>query len=213
MASGWKPGGPTGGSRREGGRAGEPLRPDKMSTAGTADAIARAKAGDVEAWGEVYRMHAASIFRFCRRTLPAREDAEDATSEIFIKVKEKLGQYDASRPFPAWLYKVAANHCWDTLRRRRMRQDLESAEAEGLHLEHPDAGQLEQLISKRTSQQVRAALEKLPPRARMALTMRYYAEMEYEEIAEAMGLRKGFVGVVLLRARHQLREALERGSG
>ena len=91
-----------------------------------ADAIARARAGDAEAWGDLYRQYAAAIFRFCRRALPTHEDAEDATVEIFMKLREKLGQYDPERPFSSWLYKVAANHCWDMLRRRHTRQDLET---------------------------------------------------------------------------------------
>jgi len=177
------------------------------------DTVAQARAGNPEAWGELYREHAARIFRFCRRALPSREDAEDATAEIFMKLREKLGQYDASRPFNAWLYKVAANHCWDLLRRRRIRQDLETGEIDSLPLEHPDANQLEQLIERRTSDEVRAALNTLPSRARMALVLRYYADMSYDEIAEALGVRRAFVGVVLLRARHHLRDALAQKTG
>jgi RNA polymerase sigma-70 factor (ECF subfamily) len=75
-------------------------------------------------------------------------------------------------------------------------------------LEHPDPGQLEQLIDKHTSQEVRRALDHLPTRSRMALVLRYYADMSYDEIAETLGVRRTFVGVVLLRARHQLREIL-----
>jgi len=48
----------------------------------------------------------------------------------------------------------------------------------------------------------------LPARSRMALVLRYYSDMSYDEIAESLGVRRNFVGVVLLRARHQLREAL-----
>ncbi len=133
--------------------------------------------------------------------------------EIFLKLREKLGQYDSGRPFTAWLYKVAANHCWDTLRRRRVRQDLETGELDSLPLEHPDPNQLQQLVEQRTGQELRAALARMPARARMALVLRYYADMSYEEIAEALGVRRAFVGVVLLRARHQLREALgQRGA-
>jgi RNA polymerase sigma-70 factor (ECF subfamily) len=188
-------------------------RPEGMSAAEISDAISRARSGNSDAWGELYRRYAAAIFRFCRRALPSREDAEDATAEIFIKVQEKLDQYDPSRPFSAWLYKVATNHCWDILRRRRVRQDLETADVEDLPLEHPDPGQLERLVEERTSQQVRRALASLPARARMALVLRYYADMSYDEIAEALGVRRAFVGVVLLRARHQLREALgQRGA-
>jgi RNA polymerase sigma-70 factor (ECF subfamily) len=58
---------------------------------------------------------------------------------------------------------------------------------------------------------VRKALATLPARARMALVLRYYAEMSYEEIAEALGVRQAFVGVLLLRARHQLRDAMSAG--
>jgi RNA polymerase sigma-70 factor (ECF subfamily) len=177
------------------------------------DTVAQARAGSSEAWGELYREYAAKIFRFCRRALPSREDAEDATIEIFMKVREKLDQYDPERSFSAWLYKVAANHCWDLLRRRRVRQDLETGEIESLPLEHPDPNQLEQLIEQRTSEEVRGALETLPARARLALVLRYYAEMSYDEIAEALGVRRAFVGVVLLRARHHLREALTHRSG
>jgi RNA polymerase sigma factor (sigma-70 family) len=49
---------------------------------------------------------------------------------------------------------------------------------------------------------------RLPDRARMALVLRYYADMSYEEIADTLGVRRAFVGVLLLRARHQLRDQL-----
>jgi RNA polymerase sigma-70 factor (ECF subfamily) len=187
----------------------EARRQPVATTAGDiAEAVNRARGGSSEAWGELYRQFAPAIFRFCRRALPTREDAEDATTEIFMKLRDKIGQYDSSRPFSAWLYKVAANHCWDMLRRRRVRQDLETGEVEDLPLEHPDPGQLEKLIEERTGDEVRAALATLPARSRMALVLRYYSDMSYDEIADSLGVRRTFVGVVLLRARHQLREAL-----
>ena len=176
----------------------------------TTEAVARARAGDAEAWGEIYREMGPAIFRFCRRALPTREDAEDATMEIFSKLWEgKLSQYDESRSFSAWLYRVAANHCWDILRRRKIRQDKETEDVENVPLEHPDPNQLDKLIEQKTSEEVRHALHKLGARARMALVLRYYSDMSYDEIADALGVRRAFVGVVLLRARHELRQALE----
>jgi RNA polymerase sigma-70 factor (ECF subfamily) len=175
-------------------------------TAESTEAIARAKAGDKEAWGELYRDYAPAIFRFCRRALPTREDAEDATMEVFKKVWDNLHQYDSTRPFTSWLYKVAANHCWDVLRRRKIRQDKETEDLENVPLEHPDADQLEQLIEKQTSEEVRKALDKLPPRARMALVLRYYSDMSYDEIADELGVRRAFVGVVLLRWPWEVRD-------
>src|SRR6202795_2097239 len=127
-------------------------RPERMSAPGTTEpteAIARARTGDAEAWGELYREYAPAIFRFCSGAVPS--------------------------------------------------------------LEHPDPSQLEQLIEQRSSEEVRRALDKLGGRARMALVMRYYSDMSYDEIADALGVRRAFVGVVLLRARHELRNALGRG--
>src|SRR5438046_209973 len=143
-------------------------KPGRMNAAETRESGAigaRARAGDAEAWGDLYREYAPAIFRFCRRALPTREDAEDATMEIFMKIRDKLDQYDATRPFSSWLYKVAANHCWDVLRRRKIRQDKETEDLETLPLEHPDPNQLDQLIEKRTSEEVRKALDKLGSRA------------------------------------------------
>ena len=193
----------------------EPLRPGRMSAPGKTeptDLIARARAGDTQAWGDLYREFAPAIFRFCRRAMPTREDAEDATMEIFMKLRDKLVQYDQSRSFAAWLYRVAANHCWDMLRRRKARHDKDTQDIEDLPLEAPEPNQLEKLIEERTSEEVRKALDKLGARARMALVMRYYSDMSYDEIADALGVRRPFVGVVLLRARHELRQALGENS-
>ena len=170
--------------------------------------IVRARAGDTLAWGDLYREYAPAIFRFCRRAMPTKEDAEDATMEIFMKLREKLSQYDPSRSFSAWLYKVAANHCWDMLRRRKARHDKDTEDVDQLPLEAPEPNQLERLIEDRTGEEVRKALGRLGYRARMALVMRYYSDMSYDEIADALGVRRPFVGVVLLRARHELRQAL-----
>jgi DNA-directed RNA polymerase specialized sigma24 family protein len=60
-------------------------RAERMSAPGKIEptqAIARARAGDADAWGELYREYAPAIFRFCRRALPTREDAEDATMDV-----------------------------------------------------------------------------------------------------------------------------------
>jgi RNA polymerase sigma-70 factor (ECF subfamily) len=193
----------------------EPLKPGRMSAPGKTeptDLVVRARTGDADAWGDLYREYAPAIFRFCRRAMPTHEDAEDATMEIFMKLRDKLSQFDHTRSFSAWLYKVAANHCWDMLRRRKGRQNKETEDVDNLPLEHPDPNQLERLIEERSNEEVRKALGKLGVRARMALVMRYYSDMSYDEIADALGVRRAFVGVVLLRARHELRQALGENS-
>src|SRR3981189_4018383 len=102
-------------------------RSDRMSAPGKPEptgVISRARTGDADAWGELYREYAPAIFRFCRRALPTREDAEDATMDIFAKLMRdnKLQQYDQSRSFPALLDEVGGKQCWDKLRRRKALQ-------------------------------------------------------------------------------------------
>src|ERR1700730_11903989 len=80
----------------------------EMTEAELAHVLTQVRAGNSDAWGELYRRYAPAIFRFCRRALPTREDAEDATAEVFVKVRQKLSTYDSSRPFTAWLYRLRA---------------------------------------------------------------------------------------------------------
>lgn len=188
-------------------------RPDMKSSMDIAHTLAQARAGNSDAWGELYEQYAPAIYRFCRHALLHHEDAEDATAEIFLKLRHKLDQYDPQRPFSPWLYRIAANHCWDMMRRRG-RQAQGDDEEILLQLKQPDASQLDQLIQQQTSSRVRSALSELPARARMALVLRYYSDFSYDEIAASLQLPRQYVGVILLRARHQLREFIEQeGAG
>src|ERR1700722_3968347 len=98
----------------------------EMSAAELAEVLSNVRAGNSDAWGELYRRYAPAIFRFCRRVLPTREDAAARSAQMFGQVREKLGTYDSSRPFTARLYKVASNHCWHMLRGRRIGQAPET---------------------------------------------------------------------------------------
>jgi RNA polymerase sigma-70 factor (ECF subfamily) len=177
-----------------------------MSQADLITRIARVQAGEADAWGELYQDLAPTVFRLCRRALKTREDAEDATTEIFLKVRVKLGQYDRHRPFRPWLFKLAANHCWDELRRRQRRREV--GDIDSLGAESPEPGPLARLLAEQRRQDVRGALAKLDDRDRLALVMRYYAELSYDEIAEVLGVTSTLVGVLLLRARRRLRHML-----
>ena len=170
--------------------------------------VARARKGDSEAWGEVYKTLAPLVFRLCRRILPTKEDAEDATAEIFLKAQIHLDQYDAGRPFRTWLYRVAANHCWDELRKRRGRMETDTVEPAGEAVESDAPDPQEKLLADETSQGIRASVAKLGDRDRLVVTLRYFAELSYQEIAEVLGVTSTSVGVSLLRARRKLRRPL-----
>src|SRR6201993_2978989 len=81
--------------------------------------IERAQGHDAEALGEIYRRYVRRVFGLCRYMLDSRERAEDATSEVFLKLQRSIASYDGSIPFPKWLLRVAGNQCIDALRRQR----------------------------------------------------------------------------------------------
>src|ERR1700692_4999021 len=84
----------------------------------------RARGHDVEALGEIYRRYVRRVFGLCRYMLNSREGAEDATSEVFLKLQRSINSYNGSIPFPRWLLRVAGNQCIDVLRRRRRGQQV-----------------------------------------------------------------------------------------
>jgi RNA polymerase sigma-70 factor (ECF subfamily) len=176
------------------------------------EVLGRARKGDPEAWGRVYRDFAPVVRRLCGRALPTREDAEDATTEVFLKVRMKLDRYDGDRPFGPWLLRVAANHCWDRLR-RRSRERWHDDEAAVDRASAAGSDPLERLVRERARREVRAALARLPDRMRMALVLRYFLDQSYDEIGKTFGLDAGAAGVLLLRARRRLRELLEPREG
>src|SRR5277367_3781303 len=81
--------------------------------------IQRAQADDADALGEIYRLYVRRVFGLCRYMLESRESAEDATSEVFLKLQRSIESYDGSIPFLRWLLRVAGNQCIDALRRRQ----------------------------------------------------------------------------------------------
>lgn len=179
-----------------------------MNQASLAQLVEQARKGHRDAWGEIYQELAPVVYRLCRRVLPTREDAEDATMDIFLKAQLRLDQYDVERPFQPWLYRITANHCWDVLRKRRGKREMETSVMDGAGLETAEPDPQELLLAKQTHLEVREALARLGDRARLVMALRYFADLSYEEIAEVLGANSSFVGVVLLRARRQMRRLL-----
>lgn len=179
-----------------------------QATATLARSVELARHGDRDAWGAVYRELGPRVYRLCRRVLPTPEDAEDATMDVFLKAQVRLDQYDPGRPFEPWVYRIAANHCWDLLRKRHASPERAGAEWTETDIGAPGPDPQEQLLAGETRQEIRDVVAKLEDRARLAIALRYFAELSYEEIAEVLGVNTTFVGVLLLRARRRMRRLL-----
>ena len=173
--------------------------------------IERARSHDAEALGEIYRRYGRRVFGLCRYLLNSRESAEDATSEVFLKVQRSIESYDGSIPFPKWLARVAGNQCIDALRRRqRRRQLIVEGEDEGMVTEAvgPEPSPLGAVLSTEARAQVRDAIARLPKSYRVPLVLRYYSELSYNEIAQQLGLQKNYVAALIFRAKQELRRQL-----
>lgn len=186
--------------------SGEPRR-GRVEPAEADDPIEKAEQAATEAWETLHAHFHPRVLGFCRRVLP--EKAEDLASDIMLRARFRLDRFDASRPFAPWLLKTAANRCWDETRRARRFEPLDDEGVEALVSETPTP--LEQLLTAEDREQVQRALGSLPARQRFALTLRYGADLSYDEIAETLGVTRTNVGVLLLRGRRRLRRLLSEG--
>ena len=169
----------------------------------------RARNGDRDAFGELVVRHQQRVWRVCRQYVGA-DEADAAAQDSLVKAYTNLASFDGRSAFTTWLTRIAINTCLDELRRRRR---------EGLRLEAADDGGDDPLAGlhddevgpdvrtmQRQAVEKLAALEQgLPARQREIFRLRFYAELELEEISNALGVHVGTVKTQLHRAVHRLR--------
>ena len=172
--------------------------------------IERARGHDAEALEEIYGRYVRRVFGLCHYMLDSRESAEDATSEVFLKLQRSIDSYDGSIPFPRWLLRVAGNQCIDALRRRqRGRQVIvEVEDATVLEAPSSELSPLGAVIRTEERTQVRDAIARLPMNYRVPLVLRYFSELSYDEIAAQLNLQRNYVAALIFRAKQELRRKL-----
>jgi RNA polymerase sigma-70 factor (ECF subfamily) len=171
----------------------------------------RARAGDPDALAELYARFARRVLGLCRHLLGSGEAAEDARSDVFLKLPRALETYDPTQPFTRWLLSVTGHHCLDLLRRRRRESRLFVADDTGADQEaeaEASPSPLSRLVLAERRAEVRAALAALPDHYRVPLALRYDAELSYDEIAAALGLKRNHVATLLHRGRREVRRRL-----
>jgi RNA polymerase sigma-70 factor (ECF subfamily) len=182
-----------------------------MEGLGLENVIERARGHDDEALEEIYHRYVRRVFGLCRYMLESREGAEDATSEVFLKLQRTIETYDGSIPFPRWLLRVAGNQCIDALRHRqrglKVFVDVEDGAAV-VEATSSEPSPLSAVISKEDRVRVRDTIARLPENYRMPLVLRYYSELSYDEIAQELSLERNYVAALIFRAKQELRRRL-----
>jgi RNA polymerase sigma-70 factor (ECF subfamily) len=164
-------------------------------------------------FADLYAAHFRQVRGLCRQLLGTAERADDAAQESFTRAYRAFASYDPGQPFAGWIMSIARNHCLDVLRRRSHETVSFGNEAEETAAaQEPEADGLEAVISAERAAAVNAAVAKLPERYRVPLSLAYYADSSYDEIASALGITRTHVGVLLCRAKQLLRQALAQGA-
>jgi len=152
---------------------------------------------------------APAVARLCAQLLGDRDAAGDAVAEVFLRARRGWDGYDREQSFRAWLLAIASHYCIDLLRRKHREQRIfEPVSGEAEAAAAPGPSPLRRLLEVEQRRELEAAVAALPPRYRAPLVLRFHAELSYDEIAARLGLERGHVGTLLLRARRQLRDAL-----
>jgi len=182
-----------------------------MVDSGEKELASRVLTGDLDAFGALIQEHQSSVFNVCYRILGNRQEAEDLTQEAFIRAYKKLSRYDPSRPFGPWMRTLAANLCYNHLRKSRLQRV--SLEDEKDQLKDDPVRDPEFLLE--ISQEHRGlyqALWQLPDNQRIALELRHFQGLSYNEMAKILKLPLNTVRSHLYRGRQKLAEILEEGT-
>ena len=173
--------------------------------------------GDTSAFEKVIERHQALVAGTAARMLGSNSDVEDIAQQVFIRVWKSARRYVPRAKFTTWLLKITRNLVFNELRRakRRAHVPLQSEPgAKEIPLKDetnpaPDASLLEEELQRA----IEEAIMQLPESQRMALVLRRYEQLSYEEIADVLDLSVPAVKSVLFRARTELRSRLNKYLG
>lgn len=179
-----------------------------MAPAAEKSLIQQVQKGDLEAYGEIIRAYQDSVFSVCLRVLGHSQDAEDLTQDAFLRAYRNISHYDLSRPFGPWIRVLAANLCYNHLNKARLNGS--PLDDERCPIKEDSRQNPEKLLE--LSQEQRELYQKiwqLPEKQRIALELRHFQGLSYQEMAQTLGLPLNTVRSHLYRARHKLAELLE----
>ena len=190
-------------------------RPGEIPEPEDADLVERARSGDRGAFGELVGRHQRRVWLVCRQYVGA-DEAEASAQDVWLKAWTALGSFDGRSAFTTWLTRISINTCLDEIRRRRrlrvhsrhdaVASDDVPSEVERVSDEAP--GPEARSMQRQAVDHLRRCEWQLPDRQREIFRLRFYAELELEQIAEALGVHVGTVKTQLHRAVHRLRREL-----
>jgi RNA polymerase sigma-70 factor (ECF subfamily) len=171
------------------------------------DDLVRAARTDAEALGRLYELHYERIFRFCVYRLFNKETAEDVTSAVFLHVARGIRSFKGrtEQDFRNWLYAIAANQANAYIRKTSRRKKLLEIAANSMKAS--DAGNTGK-SSELDWPSLYKAILKLQPQHQTIVTLRFFENLPYEQIAQTLNVNEATLRVTLHRILNQLRNHL-----
>jgi RNA polymerase sigma-70 factor, ECF subfamily len=172
-------------------------------------AVARARAGDREAFRTLVDRHSRNVFRLAFRMTGNEEDAEDVVQETFLKAYRSLPRFAGRSEFSTWLHRIAANCAVDLLRRRLPREArTRPIEAEALEAAASQPTPERAFLGSELRERVSRSLDRLTAMERAAFVLRHFEGRTIAEIGETLGVRRGAARNCVFRAVSKLRREL-----
>lgn len=177
--------------------------------------MARIKQGDTEALRLLIETHQHRVIGTVAKMLGDDSDAEDIAQQVFIRIWKSAVRYEPTAKFTTWLFKITRNLVFNELRRRKRHpaRSLDACTEDDRPMQTADPGAKAPDVSMLDAEMqaaIQRSIEELPEIQRMAVILRRYDDIPYEDIGEILGLSVPAVKSVLFRARTELREKLKR---
>lgn len=175
----------------------------------------RVKAGDIEAFEMLVERHKHSVVGTAAKMLGNESEADDIGQQVFIRVWKSAARYEPSAKFTTWLMTIARNLVFNEMRRRQRARHvpMETEQDDAPQQQFADETAVaprDQLLDAELQDAIEEAIASLPENQRVAIVLRRYENMPYEEIAKVLKTSVPAVKSILFRARADLKERLKR---
>jgi RNA polymerase sigma-70 factor (ECF subfamily) len=168
--------------------------------------VARAQAGDLEAFEVLYRANVGRVYALCYRMAGDASLAEELAQDVFVRAWQRLGSFRGDSALSSWLHPLAVNVALSERRSRRRRTSRVMSADDPAAFERPETKK----AGPEAGVDIDRALETLPAGARAVFVLHDVEGYKHEEIAKMTGVATGTSKAQLHRARRLLREALDR---
>ncbi len=170
--------------------------------------VAACRRGEPEGFRALYEVYKDKVYSIALYFFHGDEAAaSDITQQVFLKLMRGIGKFRGESGFGTWLYRMVVNECLDSARRAKARPEREFVIP--MAVPGQESAQESEIAEQQRAQSIQAAVAELPPKLRVAVLLRYFDELSYEEMARAMNCSMGTVASRLSRGCQMLKRKLE----